>query len=561
MVKSSLAVLVCFAVLHPTTSQPLPSAHWMSGGFGIGMRIAADYKPTLSTYNVTTLVNHVRSISDRVRWVLINLSDAAHGDAYLAPHSILSKITPGSTPNDDRDLFGEILDEFNSVGIKVITYAATQGPAMLKHGECKSYDSVSHSDGTCTSQAMENWAEWVNTTYGNVTLDTLKYAYANNIIKEFADRYGSKIGGWWFDHADFGNIPLLHKIITDANPDITVAFNRGLKVPLINNNPGFEDFTSGHPNPVQRTPANNSANLGMLTSIEQANHGLLNDGAGRLSLGHMFMPLQTVWNSGDIVWPIEQAAEWQDRAMCAHGAWTWNIATNDAMSSLAATPVEFLKSLQERIANVSMCPPTVGPTSSPTAAPSLSPSTSPSSSPPSPIPTSQPSSSPTTIPSVSPSSLSPTTPLGISTTTTPTQIFQSTLSPTSAPITTSPTVSSPPTATPLSTLSKQATSITTSSSSLSLAPTIGFFSVDTSTNTGSPISVGGAIGIGFVIMIMIGVVIGITIYFCKVNHKEHENFEKQPVDFVTKFNPAFANQYDGSVDDLGTVLENSTVSI
>jgi hypothetical protein len=28
------------------------------------------------------------------------------------------------------------------------------------------------------------------------------------IVKEYARRYSTKLAGWWFDHAGFGNIPL-----------------------------------------------------------------------------------------------------------------------------------------------------------------------------------------------------------------------------------------------------------------------------------------------------------------------------------------------------------------
>jgi len=39
-----------------------------------------------------------------------------------------------------KDVFQLILDAFNDAGIPVITYMATQGPAMLKHGASKTYD-------------------------------------------------------------------------------------------------------------------------------------------------------------------------------------------------------------------------------------------------------------------------------------------------------------------------------------------------------------------------------------------------------------------------------------
>jgi len=90
-----------------------------------------------------------------VGYVIVGLSSGAFGDRYLAPHSVLTSMSRGSTPKDlwttyglgkwttgdipledfdDRDIFQEILDAMDVHGIKVIAYMAAQGPAMLKEG-------------------------------------------------------------------------------------------------------------------------------------------------------------------------------------------------------------------------------------------------------------------------------------------------------------------------------------------------------------------------------------------------------------------------------------------
>ena len=74
-----------------------------------------------------------------------------------------------------------------------------------------------------------------------------------------------------------------------------------MKVPLQNNNPPYESFTFGHPNPVARTVPNDAKNLPMLTSIEDTSDGYFTGAGGHKSLGHMFMPCSTAWNAGDIV--------------------------------------------------------------------------------------------------------------------------------------------------------------------------------------------------------------------------------------------------------------------
>jgi len=43
------------------------------------------------------------------------------------------------------------------------------------------------------------------------------------------------------------------------------------------------------------------------------------------SLAHVFMPLADKWNSGNIVFGLQQAREWMVRVLRAGGAWTWNV--------------------------------------------------------------------------------------------------------------------------------------------------------------------------------------------------------------------------------------------
>ena len=64
----------------------------------------------------------------------------------------------------------------------------------------------------------------------------------------------------------------------------------------------------------------------------------------------MFMPMQTRWNSGAIVWTLEQAVDWQGRATNAGGAWTWNVDTDDVNSQLALPQVAFMESILAELA-------------------------------------------------------------------------------------------------------------------------------------------------------------------------------------------------------------------
>jgi hypothetical protein len=307
-----------------------PAAQWMSGMWGIGWRVYAGDNKYVRRFQVNRLVEQVKTIPN-MSYVLFNLSQGASGDAYTAPHSVLSKINPGSC--SQRDLFGEMATAFQAEGYKVLAYMATEGPAKLKHG-------TNNGRG---SQGVENWKAWVKEHYGSSDEASLKKAYAEVIVREFAQRYGTKIDGWWFDHASFGNIDLIHREITQANPTVIVAFNWGELGITANSNPDYEDYTFGHPIPLRRVPANSPNNLPMVTSIEATEDGFVSRD-GKPSLGHLFMPMKNRWNSGkDVVWPEAQAVDWMQRVLQAGGAWTWNVPFNDKTSQLDPAAVDFAK--------------------------------------------------------------------------------------------------------------------------------------------------------------------------------------------------------------------------
>jgi hypothetical protein len=313
-----------------------PAAQWMSGKWGIGWRISGGSSKYAQGLDVNRLVEQVKTIPG-MSYVLFNLSNGADGSKYTAPHSVLSKVDPGSC--SERDLFGELATAFQAEGYKVLAYMATEGPAKLKHGP-------DHGRGP---QSVANWNAWVKGKYGSGAVDILKKAYAEVIVREFAQRYGTKIDGWWFDHASFGNIELIHREITQANPNAVISFNCGKLGITENSHPDYEDYTFGHPTPLRRVPASSEKNLPMVTSIEATENGfVIKD--GKPSLGHLFMPMKNRWNSGaDVVWPEAQAVDWMQRVLTAGGAWTWNVPYNDKTSELDLEAVEFAKRVGAQI--------------------------------------------------------------------------------------------------------------------------------------------------------------------------------------------------------------------
>jgi hypothetical protein len=316
-----------------------PKADWMEGTVGVGWRFGTG-QSEIDAWNVTTLVNQVKTIPG-ITYVLFNLSEAAHGDRYIAPHSVLITLNPGST-SLNRDLFMEAATAFRNEGYKVIAYVATQGPAMLKHGAQYAWDRVEIEPGVYFSQSMENWSNHVAGVYGNTTTDTYKQALAEIIVEEYAARYGPLIDGWWFDNgAAAMNASLLHDVVTAYNTNTVITFN-GVNVDT--------DFTGGHPTVMaQALPSDNVNETKLLLPIEATPDGYLVQADGHKALGHMFMPAHTRWNSGAIVWPVDKAADWVERCTQAGGAWTWNVDVTSSLSNLRADTVTLMQDVYAKI--------------------------------------------------------------------------------------------------------------------------------------------------------------------------------------------------------------------
>ena len=314
-------------------------ADWMSGEFGVGWTISF-HNPNIVNWDVSTTVNQVKSIPG-VKYVLFNLSQGAFGDRYLAPHSVLSSITPGSTPNSGRDLFKELAEGFKAEGIKVIAYMACQGPAMLKHGAEYAYDKK-FINGQWTSQAMNNWADHVRGIYGNTSEFTYKRAYADIIFKEYAKRYRTLVDGWWLDNgSDTHDAQRLYNIAKTYNPNTVVASN---------GNKTFMAYRNGHPTPMAvASPSNNVNETKLLIPIEGTPDGYFTENDGKKTLGHMYMPIQRTWNTGDLVFTASKGANWKGRCLNAGGAWTWSVGTQDHLSRLKLDAVVLLKEIVARL--------------------------------------------------------------------------------------------------------------------------------------------------------------------------------------------------------------------
>lgn len=127
----------------------------MSGGWGVGWRIRAG-QITDRAINGAAICQMFDNFKNKPDYILVNLSEGADGGKYTSTHSVLDTISR-MTPNTDQ-LMNLVTSVKKNCDLKIIAYAASEGPAKLKHGCGK--------NAGCKSR-VRTWKNIVKEEYGN----------------------------------------------------------------------------------------------------------------------------------------------------------------------------------------------------------------------------------------------------------------------------------------------------------------------------------------------------------------------------------------------------------
>jgi F5/8 type C domain len=155
---------------------------------------------------------------------------------YCAPNSKYDYHT-GIVPSkcSTRDLVSDLYNALNPLGIKLMAYLPAGAPAQ---------DNVA-----------VNKLEWTN---GSVRNQQFQVKW-ESIIREWSQRWGKKVQGWWFDGVywpqemyEYAQAPNFRSFAAAAkagNSDSIVAFNSAIQYqyPLVNVS-SYEDYTAGEMN-------------------------------------------------------------------------------------------------------------------------------------------------------------------------------------------------------------------------------------------------------------------------------------------------------------------------
>lgn len=164
---------------------------------------------------------------------------------FLAPNATYDRYTsicPGKCSR--RDLIGDLYDALHPRGIELLAYLPSGAPAA---------------DPVAVSRLEWEWGfegQWPHAWHTGRTGKRLAAFQVKweDIIREWSTRWGPKVRGWWIDgcyfademyrHDEAPNFCSFSAAIKAGNPDSLVAFNPGVRVPVICHSE-HEDYTAG----------------------------------------------------------------------------------------------------------------------------------------------------------------------------------------------------------------------------------------------------------------------------------------------------------------------------
>jgi len=192
---------------------------------------AEQWNARVDAFDVQGLGKQLRALG--AKYIFITLGqNSGHFCAPNATYDRLVGISPSKCSR--RDLVSDLWEELRGSGIRVLVYCPASAP---EH----------------EPQAVER-LQWKKPNAGRLAEFQRKWEM---IIRDWSMRWGRKVSGWWLDgcyyaddmyrHPDPPNFQSFRAALLAGNPDGIVAFNPGVKVPIISMTE-YEDYTAGEIN-------------------------------------------------------------------------------------------------------------------------------------------------------------------------------------------------------------------------------------------------------------------------------------------------------------------------
>lgn len=262
--------------------------HYLADTVADGEKTSAQkWNALVDGFDVEGLASQLASV--RAKYYFITLGQ--NSGHYIAPNPAYDRLT-GIRPSrcSKRDLVSDLYAALERKGIRLLVYlpagAPDRDPAAMKA------------------------LGWRSGPYPNREFQTRW----EQVIAEWSKRWGSKVGGWWFDGCYWPNIMYRSQAAPNfasfaaaaraGNPHSIVAFNRGVIYPIISITEQ-EDYTAGEINEPERVRC----------------PGRWVDGAQF----HMLSYLGSNWARSPVRFDAGQVVKWTREIMSKGGVVTWDV--------------------------------------------------------------------------------------------------------------------------------------------------------------------------------------------------------------------------------------------
>jgi Alpha-L-fucosidase len=282
----------------------------------------------IDAFDVDRLVHQLQSVGARYFGITIGQNSGYYCSPNATYDSLVER-TPSRCSN--RDLIGELCAALRQVNIRFMAYLPSGAP---EHDE----QAVSRLEWR---KVTMDRSEQTPSTQERLASFQLKW---EAIIREWSTRWGRDVSAWWIDgcysaramyrHEAAPNFASLAAALRSGNRDAAIAFNPGVKVPIVTVAESGEDFTAGE--------------------IDQAlvvDFGRPHDRStwpdGQLSgvQLHVLLPMGRWWGIEPIRFTPELVRAYTRHIMQAGGAVTWDVPV-DERGSLSQTCLDALATIE-----------------------------------------------------------------------------------------------------------------------------------------------------------------------------------------------------------------------
>ncbi len=301
-------------------------ANWLRDAkWGVFMHYLTDKETTSAEWNAMIDGFQTEALAEQLSSVGASYFVITIGQAsghFCAPNAVYDGIA-GVFPSkcSRRDLVSDLYDALSPKGIRLMVYMPSEGPSVQPEKDRFGYKYCYVTD--------ENGRRVQPLRFTGDRLVEFQLKW-QSVIREWSLRWGTKVAGWWVDSCyaadvmyrfpDEPNFRSFAAALRAGNPDAIVAFNPGVKTPVIRWSEE-DDYTAGEI-------------MGALPVGAFARDAYKKRGADRFdpipadvdgAQYHILTPLGKYWSSGAPRFPDELVVGYTRFVTDHGGAITWDV--------------------------------------------------------------------------------------------------------------------------------------------------------------------------------------------------------------------------------------------